>query len=246
MWIRVCVHDWYPCRIFLCHSPLILPDRVSHWTWNSPVWLSWLASGPRRQIHLSQPSALRRAPLTGGVLTWVLDDETQLSVLMWQAVYLLSHLPTLAVSIYWNMLCIRGSTIVSCHSKRFISFSHRKDCQQLPKKRNYQSLKPFHSVEALWVKLGILRTSTVQEEFEAILQGLKVLANDCSLSETLQVPRVCILTYQAYFSSSEFWVRWDLALLIRRETIHTYLVIVQLAQEDFWLALSWKYHAALY
>lgn len=45
--IHVCVHDWYPCRVFLCHSPLILPDRVSHWTWNSLIWLSWLASGPR-------------------------------------------------------------------------------------------------------------------------------------------------------------------------------------------------------
>lgn len=129
--IHVCVHAQYPSSIFFCHSPPYF-SRQSLSLNLEFTNLTKLVGQQSPGIHLSHPPALRWALLTTGVLTWVLDEGTQLSLLMEQAIYLLSHLPNLAISIYWNISCVRGSTIVSCHSKWFtptISFNHREDCQ---------------------------------------------------------------------------------------------------------------------
>jgi hypothetical protein len=61
-------------------------DRVSLYMWS---WTVWLASprAPDSSVEIQAPAAIL-------AFTWVLGIQTQVSMLIWQALYWLSHLPS--------------------------------------------------------------------------------------------------------------------------------------------------------
>lgn len=88
--------------------PLSLPFCLARQSLALNLELTKLVGQQSLRIHLSQPSALTQAPLTSTVLTWVLDDRAQLSVLMRQAIYQLNHLPTWQ-SAFTETYCVSGA-----------------------------------------------------------------------------------------------------------------------------------------
>lgn len=82
--------------------------KVSHWAWNTSIWLGWLTVKPQEYIslHISIP----------GVTVWCFCSQSFGSKLDWlgiltqvltpvpQVLYLLSHLPSPELALLWEVL----------------------------------------------------------------------------------------------------------------------------------------------
>jgi hypothetical protein len=115
VYTHVCTHVpvWAPPSMALHHG---LSHSISQWTWSSPTWCHWTV------CHCNPHPGFTVMPQQAWLFTWLLGIWTQVLMLLWRALYPLTHLP---ISSWCFLLrpCLPHQSLALCwtHSRWWVS-----------------------------------------------------------------------------------------------------------------------------